>query len=133
MAKTAEERLAEVQERKKTAEKRLAQLREQEKDLLKKQKEQDRKQRTRRLIICGAALENALGRPVDVEHGEEKELAAAIAANEKKVNEDLALESVISEILNRSLTGNDIVKLKAFLQYQEDRGMYFSRWMNREN
>ena len=35
MAKTAEERLAEVQERKKTAEKRLAQLREQEKDLLK--------------------------------------------------------------------------------------------------
>lgn len=133
MAKTAEERLAEVQERKKTAEKRLAQLREQEKDLLKKQKEQDRKQRTRRLIICGAALESALGRPVDVDRGEEKELAAVIAANEKKVNGDIALESVISEILERSLTGNDLVKLKAFLQYQEDRGMYFSRWMNREN
>lgn len=131
MAKTAEERLEELQERRKTAEEKLAKLREQEKDLLKKQREQERKQRTRRLIICGSALESALGRPVDIEHGEEKELAAAIAANKKNVIGDLALKNVISEILNRDLTGNDLVKLKAFLQYQEDRGMYFSRWMNR--
>ena len=58
-ARTAEERLAELQERRKREEERLARLKAQEKDLLKKQKEQERKQRTRRLILCGAAIEKA--------------------------------------------------------------------------
>lgn len=133
MAKTAEERLAELQERRKREEERLAQLKAQERDLLKKQKEKERKERTRRLIVCGAALEKALGRTVDVENGEEKELAAIIAATEKESSYDLAFAQAISEILNREVTGNDLVKLKSFLQFQEDRGNYFSRWMNRES
>lgn len=133
MAKTAEERLAELQERRKREEERLAKLKAQERDLLKKQKEQERKQRTRRLILCGAAIEKALGRPVDVDNGEEKELAAVIAATEKESSYDLAFAQAISEILNREVTGNDLVKLKSFLQFQEDRGNYFSRWMNRES
>lgn len=133
MAKTAEERLAELQERRKKEEERLAQLKAQERDLLKKQKEKERKERTRRLIVCGAALEKALGRTVDVENGEEKELAAVIAATEKESSYDLAFAQAISEILNREVTGNDLVKLKSFLQFQEDRGNYFSRWMNRES
>lgn len=133
MAKTAEERLAELQERRKREEERLAQLKAQERDLLKKQKEKERKERTRRLIVCGAALEKALGRTVDVENGEEKELAAVIAATEKESSYDLAFAQAISEILNREVTGNDLVKLKSFLQFQEDRGNYFSRWMNRES
>jgi len=133
MAKTAEERLAELQERRKREEERLAQLKVQERDLLKKQKEKERKERTRRLIVCGAALEKALGRTVDVENGEEKELAAIIAATEKESSYDLAFAQAISEILNREVTGNDLVKLKSFLQFQEDRGNYFSRWMNRES
>lgn len=133
MAKTAEERLAELQERRKREEERLAQLKAQERDFLKKQKEKERKERTRRLIVCGAALEKALGRTVDVENGEEKELAAIIAATEKESSYDLAFAQAISEILNREVTGNDLVKLKSFLQFQEDRGNYFSRWMNRES
>lgn len=133
MAKTAEERLAELQERRKREEERLAQLKVQERDLLKKQKEKERKERTRRLIVCGAALEKALGRTVDVENGEEKELAAIIAATEKESSYNLAFAQAISEILNREVTGNDLVKLKSFLQFQEDRGNYFSRWMNRES
>lgn len=132
-ARTAEERLAELQERRKREEERLAQLKAQERDLLKKQKEKERKERTRRLIVCGAALEKALGRTVDVENGEEKELAAVIAATEKESSYDLAFAQAISEILNREVTGNDLVKLKSFLQFQEDRGNYFSRWMNRES
>lgn len=133
MAKTAEERLAELQERRKREEERLAQLKAKERDLLKKQKEKERKERTRRLIVCGAALEKALGRTVDVENGEEKELAAVIAATEKESSYNLAFAQAISEILNREVTGNDLVKLKSFLQFQEDRGNYFSRWMNRES
>lgn len=133
MARTAEERLAELQERRKREEERLAKLKEQERDILKKQKEQDRKQRTRRLIICGAEIEKALGRPVDVDNGEEKELAAIIVASNKGLNSDLAFSKVISEILERPVNGNDLVKLKSFLQFQEDRGSYFSRWMHRES
>ena len=132
--RTAEERLAELQERRKREEERLAKLKAQERDLLKKQKEQERKQRTRRLILCGAAVEKALGRPVNVEEGEEKELAAVIAASdEKKASSDLAFAQAISNILGREVTGNDLVKIKSFLQFQEDRGNYFSKWMNRES
>ena len=131
--RTAEERLAELQERRKREEERLAKIKAQEKDLLKKQKEQERKQRTRRLILCGAAIEKALGRPVDIDSGEEKELAAVIAAPEKGASSDLAFEQVIVETLGRPVDGNDLVKLKSFLQFQEDRGNYFSKWMNRES
>lgn len=133
MAKTAEERLAELQERRKREEERLAKLKAQEKDLLKKQKEQERKQRTRRLILCGAALEKALGRPVDVDNGEEKELAAVIAATEKGASSDLAFGQAISDILGREVTGNDLVKIKSFLQFQNDRGNYFNKWMNKDH
>ena len=66
-------------------------------------------------------------------YGEEKELAAVIAATEKESSYNLAFAQAISEILNREVTGNDLVKLKSFLQFQEDRGNYFSRWMNRES
>lgn len=133
MPKSAEERLAELQERKKKSEERLARIKEQEKDLLKKQKEQERKSRTKRLIICGAAMEKAVGRPVDIESGEEKKLAAVIAARGKEVDIDLAFGQVISEVLDREVNGNDLVKLKSFLQFQEDRGGYFSRWMNKRD
>lgn len=132
-ARTAEERLAELQERRKREEERLARLKAQEKDLLKKQKEQERKQRTRRLILCGAAIEKALGRPVDVDNGEEKKLAAVIAASEKGASSDLAFAQAISDILGREVTGNDLVKIKSFLQFQNDRGNYFNKWMNKDH
>lgn len=132
-ARTAEERLAELQERRKREEERLARLKAQEKDLLKKQKEQERKQRTRRLILCGAAIEKALGRPVDVDNGEEKKLAAVIAASEKGASSDLAFAQAISDILGREVTGNDLVKIKSFLQFQNDRGGYFNKWMNKDH
>lgn len=132
MARSAEERLAELQEKRKREEERLAKLKEQERDLLKQQKEQERKQRTRRLIVCGAALEKALGRPVDVANGEEKELASIIA-NGNRDNFDLAFAQAVSEVLGRKVTGNDLAKMKSFLQFQNDRGDYFNKWMNRES
>lgn len=131
--KTAEERLAELQERRKKEEERLKKLKAQEKDLLKQQKAAERKERTRRLIICGGAIEAALGRPVDLETGEDKQIAEIVASYSKS---EAVLtnnyEAVISEILNRKLNENDIRKFRRFLEFQDKRGNYFTQWMNRE-
>lgn len=133
MSKTAEERLAELQEKRKREEERLARIKNQEKDLMKRMKAEDRKARTHRLIVCGAAIESALGRAIDIESGEEEVIAALIASSLKSgIVEKDAFAAVISEILDRELIGSDIHKIKTFLQYQEDRGKYFSRWMQKE-
>ena len=131
--KTAEERLAELQERRKKEEERLRKLKEQERDLLKQQKAAERKERTRRLIICGGAIEAALGRPVDLDAGEDKQIAEIITSYSKS---EAVLtnnyEAVVSDILGRKLTENDIRKFRKFLEFQNKRGNYFSQWMNRE-
>lgn len=133
MPRSAEERLAELQEKKKKSKERLARLEEQEKDLLKKQKEQERKNRTRRLIVCGAAIEKALGRPVDTENGEEQELAAVIVAYGKNEKMNIALSQLFSEILGREISGSDLEKIRSFIIFQEERGKYFSRWLNKRS
>lgn len=133
MPRSAEERLAELQERRKKSEERLARLKEQERDILKKQKEKERKDRTRRLIVCGAAMEKALGRPIDTENGEEQELAAVIAAYGKDEKMNIALSQLFSEILGREIAGSDLEKIRSFIIFQEERGKYFSRWLNKRS
>ena len=70
---------------------------------------------------------------MDVDNGEEKKLAAVIAASEKGASSDLAFAQAISDILGREVTGNDLVKIKSFLQFQNDRGNYFNKWMNKDH
>ncbi len=58
--KTNEQKLAEL-------DKKLAQLQQQKKALLQREKQAERKARTKRLIEVGAAVESILGKPIQKE------------------------------------------------------------------
>ena len=74
MAKTYDEKIAELQ-------RKQAQLREQEKKLKARQSEAARKARTRRLIQIGGAVESVLGRPMD-----EKEIPTFVSFLKREGN-----------------------------------------------
>lgn len=129
MAKSAEERLDELQEKKEAAEKKLKQLQMQEKDLMKKRNAEARKARTRRLIILGGAIEAAMKRPVSED--EIEEIAAVTAAAVKYGSpKELGFAAVIEEVLGRKVNAEDVHRVRLFLEYQEERGSYFSSWMD---
>lgn len=132
MAKSTEERLDELQEKKATAEKKLKQLQMQEKDLVKKRNAEDRKARTRRLIILGGAIEAAMKRPV-LESEIEKIAAVTAAALKDRSLDELALVAVIEDILGRRIRPDDVRRIRLYLEHQEERGFYFSSWMNGES
>ncbi len=63
--KSFEERLAEISEQEKKALKKANQYKERRLALEKKQKEEERKKRTHRLIEIGGAVESVLGRALE--------------------------------------------------------------------
>lgn len=132
MKKTVDERLEALELQMKSEEKKLQQLQNRKKDLMKQRNEAERKARTHRLIVLGGAIEAALNRPVP--ESEAERIAAVIAASEKNGSADnMAFVSAIEDVLKRPVTDEDFFRFRSYLGYQEDRGRYFSRFMNRES
>ena len=65
LKKSFDERIAELEEKKKQEEKKIEQLKAKQKKLEQQKKSLERKARTKRLIETGAIIESVLGRPVD--------------------------------------------------------------------
>ena len=101
------------------------------KDLRARQSQEDRKARTRRLIKLGALVESALGTP-DINHD-----ALYIQLQRLQETVDSQAEALLSSFgqavqnaLKRPLTNEDLQHFVRFLNYEEERGSYFSAWMN---
>ncbi len=102
------------------------------KDLRARQSQEDRKARTRRLIKLGGLVESALGTP-DINHD-----ALYIQLQRLQETVDPQAEALLSSFgqavqnaLKRPLTNEDLQHFVRFLNYEEERGSYFSGWMNK--
>jgi hypothetical protein len=94
------------------------------KKLQHRQKENERKARTNRLINLGAAIESITGGPLSPE--KEKEILELT-----KISCAYEIITVIQNILGRELTDRDPNLLLDFLQKQENNGQYFTNAMSK--
>lgn len=115
--KSMQEKIEEAKEKTRKTQERLDKLKAEEKALIAKYNEQERKARTKRLIESAATMESIL----DVELNKE---------NAAYYSKCIQLGLIAIKFLGRSFAECDIQGLDNFLQAQEDRGNYYSNFMN---
>lgn len=128
---TFEEKLQKINEQ-------AERLKAKKKRLMMQHSQQERKERTRRLIQLGGIAEKYIG-IMDTEKKRtdftkmlsllQSFLQQNKSTSVKELKLAVAIEKVIAAQLDRPLTQADVPALQAFLKEQDDRGKYFSNAM----
>lgn len=130
-ALTFEEKLQKINEQ-------AERLKAKKRKLMAQHSQQERKERTRRLIQLGGMAEKYIG-IMDTEQKRadfakmlsllQSFLQQNKSTSVKELKLAVAIEKVIAAQLDRPLTQADVSTLQAFLKEQDDRGKYFSNAM----
>lgn len=125
--KSIDERLAQLQIKQE-------QLKAQERALKARKSEQDRKNRTRRLITIGATMESVLHYPIEGAELDKlmEDIRQLMIRRSESINDQERLAEIgriVEDVLGRAVTADDMVRFRSYLVGQESRGKYFSRAM----